>query len=158
MREDSSDLMKKYIIDGNNLIGKIRSLVVLQRKDKQAPREKLAHLVERYFSNKKVEVILNFDGFANQKISVSKIKLVYSDKISADEKIKKQIEAERNKRNVVVISSDNNVREFAQVCGCEIISSEDFGKEIAKSPNADDEDSRIKAMDDINTFKKLFDV
>ena len=150
--------MKKYIIDGNNLIGKIRSLGNLQKKDKQASREKLAHLVERYFSNKKVEVILNFDGFANQKISVSKIKLVYSDKISADEKIKKQIEAESNKRNVVVISSDNNVREFAQVCGCEIISSEDFGKEITKSQNADDEDSRIKAMDDINTFKKLFDV
>jgi len=150
--------MKKYIIDGNNLIGKIRSLSNLQKKDKQAPREKLAHLVERYFSNKKVEVILNFDGFANQKISGSKIKLVYSDKISADEKIKKQIEAEGNKRNLVVISSDNNVREFAKVCGCEVILSEDFGKEITKSQNADDEESRIKAMDDIDTFKKLFDV
>ena len=150
--------MKKYVIDGNNLIGKIRSLGNLQKKDKQAPREKLTHLVERYFSNKKVEVILNFDGFANQKIIVSKMKLVYSDKISADEKIKKQIEAEGNKRNLVVISSDNNIREFAKVCSCEVISSEDFGKEITKSQNADDEESRIKAMDDIDTFKKLFDV
>lgn len=150
--------MKKYIIDGNNLIGKIQSLTNLQKKDKQASREKLAHLVDRYFTNKKVEVILNFDGFANRKISVSRTKLVYSDKISADEKIKKQIEAEINKRNIVVISSDNNVREFAKVCGCEVISSEDFGKEITKSQNADDEESRIKAMDDVDTFKKIFNV
>jgi predicted RNA-binding protein with PIN domain len=149
--------MKKYIIDGNNLIGKIQSLANLQKKDKQASRERLAHLVDRYFANKKVEVILNFDGFADQKIRVSKAKLVYSDKISADEKIKKQIEAEKNKRNVIVISSDNNVREFAKVCSCDIVSSEDFGKEITKSQNADDEESRIKAMDDIDTFKKLFE-
>lgn len=150
--------MKKYIIDGNNLIGKIKLLSNLQKKDKQASREKLAHLVDRYFANKKIEVTLNFDGFANQKISVSKVRLVYSDKISADDKIKKQIEAEKNKRNIIVISSDNNVREFAKVCGCEVISSEDFGKEITKSQNVDDEDSRIKAMDDTDTFKKMFGV
>jgi len=150
--------MKKYIIDGNNLIGKIQSLANLQKKDKQASREKLAHLVDRYFINKKIEVILNFDGFANQKINTSKIKLVYSDKISADEKIKKQIEAEKNKRNIVVISSDNNVREFAKVCGCEVILAEDFGKEITEDKNTDDEESRIKAMDDIDTFKKMFGV
>ena len=150
--------MKKYIIDGNNLIGKIQSLANLQKKDKQASREKLAHLVDRYFINKKIEVILNFDGFANQKINPSKIKLVYSDKISADEKIKKQIEAEKNKRNIVVISSDNNVREFAKVCGCEVILAEDFRKEITEDKNTDDEESRIKAMDDIDTFKKMFGV
>jgi len=150
--------MKKYIIDGNNLIGKIKPLSDVQKKDKQASREKLAHLVDRYFTNKQVEVILNFDGFANQKINTSKLKLFYSDNRSADEKIKKQIETETNKRNIIVISSDNNVREFAKVCGCEVILSEDFGKEITKSQNADDEESRIKAIDDIDTFKKMFGV
>ncbi len=150
--------MKKYIIDGNNLIGKIKPLSDVQKKDKQASREKLAHLVDRYFANKKVEVILNFDGFANQKINVSKVKLVYSDNISADQKIKKQVEEEQSKRNIVVISSDNNVREFAKICGCEVILCEAFGKEITKSQKTDDEESRIKAMDDIDTFKKMFGV
>ncbi len=150
--------MKKYIIDGNNLIGKIKPLSDVQKKDKQASREKLAHLVDRYFTNKQVEVILNFDGFANQIINVTKTKLVYSDNRSADEKIKKQIEAESNKRNIVVISSDNNVREFAKVCGCEVILSENFGKEITKSQKTDDEELRIKAMDDIDSFKKMFGV
>ena len=31
-----------------------------------------------------------------------------------------------------VISSDNNIKEFAKVCGCECVLSEDFGKEITK--------------------------
>jgi predicted RNA-binding protein with PIN domain len=150
--------MKKYIIDGNNLIGKIQTLANLQKKDKQASREKLAQIVDRYFVDKKIEVTLNFDGFANQKISVTKIKLIYSDKISADEKIKMQIETEKNKRNIVVISSDNNVREFAKVCSCDVIPSEVFGKEITKSQNTDDEESRIKAMDDTTSFKKIFGV
>ena len=48
-------------------------------------------------------------------------------------KSKQQIEAEKNKRILVVISSDMNVREFAKVCGCDVISSEDFGKEITKN-------------------------
>lgn len=150
--------MKKYIIDGNNLIGKIRSLSILQSKDKQASREKLAFLIDRYFANKKVEVTLHLDGFANEKISTSRIKLIYSNEISADEKIKKQIETAGNKRNTTVVSSDNNVREFAKVCGCACVLSEDFAQEIAKGENTDDEESRIKAMEDINTFKKIFNV
>lgn len=150
--------MKKYIIDGNNVIGKIQSLANLQKKDKQASREKLAHFVDRYFANKKVEVFLHLDGFASQKIKTGKAKLVYSDKAAADDKIKKQIVAEKNKRNLVVVSSDNNIREFAKVCGCSVILSEDFGKDVMKTPNISDEDERIKQMNDNETFKRIFGV
>jgi predicted RNA-binding protein with PIN domain len=149
--------MKKYLIDGNNLIGKVPSLSKIQKKDKQAARENLAFMAERFFASKKVVVSLHLDGFANQKINTSKIKLVYSEKLTADDRIKKQIEKESNKRNLIVVSSDGNIREFAKVCGCEVISSEDFGREILKSNSMDDEESRIKDIDDINTFKKLFD-
>ncbi|NWF91102.1 MAG: NYN domain-containing protein [Ignavibacteriaceae bacterium] len=149
--------MKKYIIDGNNLIGKIRSLSILQSKDKQASREKLAFLIDRYFTNKKAEVSLHFDGFVNNKINTPRINLIYSNELSADERIKKQIESVLNRRNLIVISSDNNLKEFAKVCGCKCIQSEEFGKELLKGENIDDEESRIKAMDDVNMFKKLFE-
>ncbi len=46
MREDN---LITYIIDGNNLIGKIASLMNLQKKDKQASREKLIYILDRYF-------------------------------------------------------------------------------------------------------------
>ena len=150
--------MKHYIIDGNNLIGKINSLSAVQKKDKQASREKLTHLIDRFFATKKVAVTLNFDGFANEKIKSIKTKIVYSENLSADDKIKKQIESGKNKRSLVVVTSDNNIKEFAKVCGCEVISSEGFGKEITKSKSADDEESRIKEINDVDEFKKMFGV
>lgn len=44
--------MRHYIIDGNNLIGKIASLQKLQKKNKQSSREKLAFILESYFLGK----------------------------------------------------------------------------------------------------------
>lgn len=148
--------MKKYLIDGNNLIGKIQSLSKLQKKDKQASREKLSHMLDRYFASKKAEVFLHFDGFANQKISTIKTKIVYSNSQSADEKIKKQIELERNRKNSVVISSDINIRDYAKVCGCEVILSEEFGKMLYKSETKTDEKEEIISGKDVEFFKKVF--
>ena len=59
--------MKKYLIDGNNVIGKIHSLANLQKKDKQASREKLVHLVDRFFANKKVECFSSLRWFCKSK-------------------------------------------------------------------------------------------
>lgn len=150
--------MKKYIIDGNNLIGKIPSLTRIQKKDKQAARARSAFLVDRFFSSRNAEVFLHFDGFASEKIKTEKVKLVYSESATADEKIKKQIEKEKNKRNLVVISSDNNIREFAKICSCEIQKSEEFAASILKAQEVSDEKERISQMDDNETFKRLFGV
>lgn len=150
--------MKKYIVDGNNLIGKISLTSKLQKKDKQAAREKLAHLIERYFSGKSVRVIINFDGYANKKINISKAVIIYSDGQQADAKIKAQIEEESNKRNIVLVSSDNNLREFAKVCGCTIMLSEDFAKAVLKVNKANDEEVKIQEINDPEVFKKIFNV
>ena len=65
MREDK---LLNYIIDGNNLIGKIPSLMNLQKKDKQASREKLVYMLDRYFIQKKVNVTLHLDGHPGARI------------------------------------------------------------------------------------------
>jgi len=150
--------MKHYIIDGNNLIGKIKSLKSLQNNIKQASREKLANLLERYFINKKAKITLHLDGFAGESINVSKMKIIYSENITADEKIKKQIEEIQSRRNLIVITSDNNLIEFARVCGCEVRKSETFVKQLTVPENQDEEKLRIESIDDPEVFKKLFGV
>ena len=150
--------MKKYIIDGNNLIGKISSVNRIHNKDKQASREKLAFLIERYFVEKKAKVTLHFDGYANLPIKISKVKIVYSDNRTADDTIKDQIEGIKSRKNIIVVTSDNNVKEFARVCGCEVTSSEDFGREITEGKKVDDEKERIDEINDVEEFKKLFNV
>jgi len=150
--------MLHYIIDGNNLIGKIGILQTLQKKNKQSSREKLAFILESYFAGKRNnKVSLHYDGFEGQTIRVQNIKIIYSAERIADDEIKSQIEHEKNRRNVIVVSSDLNLKEFARVCGCAWRSCEDFSKDII---NRSPDDEEKKKIDEINNdeFKKLFDV
>lgn len=150
--------MLSYIIDGNNLIGKISSLMNLQKKDKQASREKLVYMLDRYFIQKKANVTLHLDGHAGSKINSSKMKIVYSENVTADEKIKKQISQSKSPRNIVVVTSDSNLAQFAKVCAATIVSSDEFSSEIKKSSQQADEQSKIDSINNIDEFKKLFGV
>lgn len=150
--------MNHYIVDGNNLIGRMSDLRSLQQKDKQASREKLAVVLERYFIRKKAKVTLHFDGFANDPIKISRIKIAYSENRTADERIKNQIETSKNPKNLILISSDNNLQSFAKVCACSIIKSEDFVKQLYSSQDNNEEKERIASIDDPEEFKKLFGV
>lgn len=148
--------MKHYIIDGNNLIGKIPSISAKQAQEKQAARESLAFLLERFFARKKASVILHFDGYESTPIKVSGIKIVYSLNREADQLIKSQIEKSSNRKNIILVTSDNNLIGFGRVCSCEVIKSEEFARELFSGKNQDDEEARIKAMNDVEEFKKLF--
>jgi predicted RNA-binding protein with PIN domain len=147
-----------YIIDGNNLIGKISSLMGLQKKDKQASREKLVYILDRYFVDKKVNVTLHLDGHPGERINSSKMRIVYSENLTADEKIKLQISQSKSPRSITIVTSDSNLAQFAKVCSAKIISSEEFAAEISKSNNALDEEGIIKSINNIDEFKKLFGV
>lgn len=147
--------MIHYIIDGNNLIGKIPSLKNLP--DKETSRQKLAIMLERYFHKKKVKVSLHFDGFENEPIKVSGLKIHYSQNRSADEKIKKEIDGIKNRNSVNVVSSDLEIISYAKVCGCDVIKSEEFyNRMMIQDKNSKEEEK----PSDFNTdeFKKLFGI
>ena len=150
--------MLSYIIDGNNLIGKIPSLINLQKKDKQASREKLVYMLDRYFVQKKANVTLHLDGHPNGRINSSKMKIIYSENLTADEKIKKQISQSKSPRNIIVVTSDSNLAQFAKVCSTTVVSSDEFAVEINKSGDKFDEESIIKSINNVDEFKKLFGV
>jgi predicted RNA-binding protein with PIN domain len=147
-----------YIIDGNNLIGKIPLLMNLQKKDRLASREKLVYMLDRYFIKKKVNITLHLDGHPANKINSSKMKIVYSENQTADEKIKKQISQSKSPRNIVVVTSDSNLAQFAKVCSSTVVSSEQFSSEMSKTNSELDEESIIKQIDNVAEFKKLFGV
>jgi len=148
--------MKHYIIDGNNLIGKINFLHKIQQKDKQRSREKIAFMIDNYFHDKNAKVTIHFDGFKNLPIKLNNAKIVYSDSESADDKIKNQIELANNRKNLVVITSDNNIQEFARVCSCLIIKSEEFAKTIRSKKQDDEKDIIEKMENDIEEWRELF--
>lgn len=150
--------MQHYIIDGNNLIGKIKFLNQLHKKNKIQSAEKLALIVGRYFHSKKIAVSLHFDGFQSDVIKVPGIKIIYSGKLSADERIKKEIENSKNPKNIILVTSDNNLAEFGSVCSCHVIKCEGFSKLLLSSGSIDEEISRIEQMNNQEEFRKLFGV
>jgi predicted RNA-binding protein with PIN domain len=150
--------VKHYIIDGNNLIGKIPPIKKLQNINKQASRERLAFIIGRYFLSGKNTVSLHFDGHANEPIKVSRVKIKYSGNKTADEKIKSEIEKSKNPKNIIVVTSDGNVAEFARVCSCEVIKSEDFRKKLFTRITGAEEQARFDEMNNQDEFKKLFGV
>ena len=150
--------MKHYIIDGNNLIGKIKTLNQIQKKNKQHSREKLAFILGRYFSRRKASVSLHFDGFENDTIKISAIKIIYSGSSTADEKIKSEIERSKNPKNYILVTSDTNIAEFGCVCSCEVIKSEEFARQLLSLNSVTEEEARIDAINSAEEFKKLFGI
>ena len=150
--------MKHFIIDGNNLIGKIISLRKLQKKDRQQSREKMAFLLDNFFQKKNAKVTIHFDGYEQRPIKLINCKIAYSQNRTADEKIKQQIESSRNPKNLTVVTSDNNLSEFARVCSCTLQKSEEFARQLHQN-QTDDESEKIDRMsNDVNEFKRLFGV
>ena len=148
-------MIRKYIIDGNNLIGKINDLWSLQQKDKQLSRVKLVKMIDQYFREKKFKVSLHFDGFPGEKIPSSYCNISYSNNTSADNKIKEEIDGERNSKSIAVVSSDHSVQNYAKVNSCKIIKSEEFAKLLKTSKKSQSEEDITKSISN-DEIKKLF--
>ena len=148
--------MVHYIIDGNNVIGKIPELFKLQKSGKQRSREQLVYLLQRYSRSKKINLTLHFDGFANSALPLSKGKIIYSENKPADFLIKENIERIKNRKNIILVTSDNELRNFGKACGCTIISSKDFGAMLTKGNPIDEEKSRTEEINDVEEWKRIF--
>lgn len=149
-------MIKHYLIDGNNLIGKMKDLWNLQSTDPQASRELLVKKIERYFAAKKQKISLHFDGHPGQGIRSSKVRIIYSYNKTADEEIKTEVTIVKNRKLICVVSSDHSIQNFARACSCEIMNSEKFAKMInSKNFDPESEESKIKSIDN-EEMKRLF--
>jgi len=151
--------MKTYLIDGNNLIGKIKSLFQLQKKEKQASREQLVFLLEKYFKSQKNKALLFFDGFQSAAIAANHVRIKYSDSRTADDLIRDTISHSKNSKNLTLVTSDLSLANFAKVCSAEVIKSEVFAKAIHRDDQKESEHTIVSKLQNQNDeFKKLFGV
>lgn len=113
--------MKSVIIDANNLLHKIPKFRQLHSKDKHAAAVALRDFVKsRYVT--KAKLLFVFDGHGEKVYSDMR----YSASKSADDIIREEIEKYSDVHDLTVISSDNGITGLARVCGCTVISSEEF--------------------------------
>ncbi len=122
--------MNHYIIDGYNVIHAIPSLKKTLAHDGGTARELLIHSVAQLTHTKKFRSTIVFDGTAPDSIAKQSahapVHVLFSFPQSADAKIKQMIEQSKNRSQLVIISSDREIMNFAKVCSCQTHSSKHF--------------------------------
>lgn len=152
-------MIKKYIIDGNNLIGKMKGLRIKNQTNKSKPdtREQIIPILDRYFAKKKNKVSLHLDGFPSNPLRSGSMKIIYSYESSADKQIKIEISNEKNPRTLCIVSSDYEIYNFAKACSSKVLKSEEFAKLLEKSSSGFSEEEIIKSISK-EEIKKAFGI
>lgn len=126
-----------YLIDGNNVIGQR----VGWHRDKEGSRRQLMEDLARLARVKKTRLAVVFDGAPDQQFpdgsSYRGVGIFYSRKGSdADTRIIEMVEAERNRKNLVVVTSDGKLASRVRVCGVRVMRSGEFRRMLDEAVDA----------------------
>jgi predicted RNA-binding protein with PIN domain len=153
---------EKYIIDGYNVMHFSSKFKNLLESKFELARELFVQNLSNYFSTKKNDVIVVFDGSGSSEInslSTKTVKVMFSSPHkTADNKIKSLIDSTKNKALTFVVSSDNEVLEYARVSRCRTLKSQEFNKKLSRKTI--DYENNIKShlltQNEIEAWKEIF--
>ncbi|MFZ2938405.1 MAG: NYN domain-containing protein [Candidatus Omnitrophota bacterium] len=103
----------QYVIDGYNIIN--HPLFERSHKQSGQPALNIISFIrqKRLTGSLKNKIILVFDGFpqtSSNNCDYGEVSVIFSRKISADEKIKKIVEESLNRKNIIVVSNDREIK------------------------------------------------
>lgn len=157
-----------YIIDGNNVIGGR----VGWHRDKPGSRRLLMQDLARLARTKKLRLNVVFDGAPDPQFpdgsSYRGVGIFYSRQGSdADARIIEMVEAERNKKSLVVVTSDGKLISRVRACGARIMRSGEFrrmldevvenAEAVENAPDQEPDAPDIKD-DEMNEWLRYFGV
>ena len=127
----------KVIIDGYNLLHVSPELSVRREELLENARNRLIEKLSRYKSQKNVSVAIVFDGWKGGMPTQSQeklkgIKIIYSKLGEKADEVIKRIIADSSEE-VVVVSSDREIRDFAEKHNTVSVSSSEFEKKIEEA-------------------------
>lgn len=120
-----------YLIDGNNVIGQRAKGYESWFRDKPGARRQFLNDLATLAKAKKLRLAVVFDGAPDQSFpdasSFRGVKVFYARKGSdADTRIVEIVEAERNRKNLVVVTSDRKLTDRVRVCGVRVMRAGEF--------------------------------
>jgi len=127
--------MLLYIIDGFNLVHKIPSV-----KKSDIPQLELIHFIKNHklTGSHNNKVVIVFDGaFQIEAKREAEFEVVFSGNLSADELIKARIDRIKNSKyplsEVIVVSDDREIRDYAKKQGAVSERAVDFAKRVKET-------------------------
>ncbi|MDQ3010754.1 MAG: NYN domain-containing protein, partial [Acidobacteriota bacterium] len=120
-----------YLIDGNNVIGQRGKGYESWYHDKPGARRQFLKALAALAQTKKLRLTVVFDGAPDLSFpdgsSFRGVKVFYARQGSdADTRIVEMAEAERNKKNLLVVTSDRKLTDRVRVCGMRVMRSGEF--------------------------------
>ncbi|HEU4597491.1 MAG TPA: NYN domain-containing protein [Pyrinomonadaceae bacterium] len=120
-----------YLVDGNNVMGQR----VGWHRDKAGARRRLLSELARLARAAGVSVEVVFDGAPEEHFpdgsSFKGVRVFYAERGSnADERIKRLVEASRERRTLKVVTSDRALAEYVRQCGARVVRSGEFRRRL----------------------------
>jgi len=145
------------LIDGNNVIGQR----VGWHRDKPGARRRLLEELARLFRVKKTRIVVVFDGAPDQSFpdgsSYCGVKIYYArPKSNADNRIIEMVEAEKNRKGMIVVTSDAALASYVRLCGVEVMRSGEF-RRMLETPSSDQSEPPL-AVGDLDGWFRYFGV
>jgi predicted RNA-binding protein with PIN domain len=121
-----------YLVDGNNVMAQR----VGRHKDKAGARRALMDELARFAEAKGVRVDVVFDGAPEKHFadgaSYRGVRVFYAERGSnADERIKGMVEEERERRTLLVVTSDRALSNYVRRCGARVLRAGEFRRRMA---------------------------
>ncbi len=146
-----------YFIDGNNLIGAVKK----EKVGKPEARYWILHYINRFQRKRRSKVILFFDGPKDYDlVNISgKVEVVFSVEREADLLIKEKIGKIRYRKDLFVITADNEIISYAKRKGAKIIKPRRFFNYMLRFINKGEENKKPEenlTKDEIILWENLF--
>jgi predicted RNA-binding protein with PIN domain len=148
-----------YIVDGNNVMGQTPGW----HRDKPKARRRLLEQLATFARVKKARVTVVFDGSPDRDLPDGSgfrgVKVFFAEKGSdADTRIVRLVESSKDRRGLVVVSSDRNLCFQVRAQGASIVRSGEFRKqmEMAMESVPKVEDGEHFEIDDMNDWLRYF--
>lgn len=135
-----------YLVDGNNVMAQR----VGWHKNPSAARRKLLDDLARFAQHARVRMMVVFDGAPEDHFpdgaSYRGVRVFYAERGSnADERIKQMVEASRERRTLLVVTSDKALADYVRRCGAQIIRAGDFRRRLGEAEAESQSASRQKS-------------
>ncbi len=131
-----------YLVDGNNVMGQR----VGWHRDQPGARRRLLDDVARFASTMRVSVKVVFDGAPEDHFPDGAryrgVQVFYAARGSdADTRIKAMVDASRERRTLLVVTSDRALADYVQRCGAPVVRAGDFLRRLDEAATATADDA-----------------
>ncbi|MFA6468563.1 MAG: NYN domain-containing protein [Bacteroidota bacterium] len=154
--------MQHVIIDGYNLIHAVPALKRTLLHDAESARELLIHSVSMLTIRNKFRSTIVFDGMKQEdstshKKSHAPVHVLYSYPLSADTKINQMIEQSKSRSQLIIVTSDREILNFARTCSCQTHTSRYFTRMLVDNSDTISEKSESSLSPfQIDEWLKIF--